>query len=774
MSTEPPRTASTTVYTARYLLYSTAGLLAAVLVGYAPVLANPFLSDDLNFRVFFRGAELDWARILGELWSGWGGLVGADYYRPLLTASVVVDYLAWGANPFGCHLTNVLLHTLNATLVAHIIMRIAGPGKRYPALLGALVFAVHPVHPEAVAWIAGRVDVLSALFFLLTVRCYLAYRWTGRRRHLIASLVALGLGLGSKESAVMAPAVLVALDLGLKLARGTPRWGLGARTAVLAPLALVAGYVVLRKLVLGSVAGSQDLLAPYASAGALVATLKQTSMKLFLLVAPANPAATGRTGAALFQGAVILMMLLPFLALLTHGKRTIPGPLLGGALILFPLALVSHILVDPDNLANSRVLYLPAAGFVVMLYSAPWDPRVRHELRRLGAAQMAVLSLLIAGAYFVMLRLNLRPWTEAGRIMNTLVREVDRVEADTPGHRKIVVKGLPDVHQGAYVARNGFVFALVRPFHHRDITRVFPVLDYFYGRDPGMLRAVHGDRTRIVLWDLARHRLLDLPPPQEATHQMSAEDGRAWADLAGGAWTPEPGLERQVHPDGGVTLVARREGAGLRGPVMRISPEALPALRFRQAGTAQLALGWSTAAEPDVFPTSPVMTFPPHAGERTVALVNHATWYLPAAPPVGRLRLSVWPQNTPLVLTDFTLVRRLPRLPLAIETEPLLPEPGAPLVLPLLRCPYTHFKIVILNPAAPHAVAIARPAEADTPLVVPAAGLAHLHTVAWALGGFEALLYVDAVEPDLNPLTTRARSRLFTVRFAGAVRPGRR
>ena len=767
MDGEQPARKQHSVYTTRYLVLSSFGLLFAVLLAYYPSLWIPFLSDDMNLRIFFQGEDLDWARIQGELRSGWGGMTGADYYRPLLTYSIVVDSLFWGVNPFGFHLTNLLLHALNAILVGHIIMRLAGPGKRYPALLGALVFALHPIHPEAVSWIAGRVDVLSAFFFLLTIRCYLAYRWTGRGRHLLLSMVAMGLGLVSKESVVVTPVVLLALDVGLKLSRGTPRWAFGARPASLLLFAMVAAYLGIRKVVLGSLSGGQDLFAPYESLDALGLTIKQTSIKLFLLLAPANEKVLGQPWTTIFQVAVIGMMILPFVALLTHGKRTIPGPLLGAALVLFPLGLVGHIHVDPVNLANSRILYLPAAGILILLYSAPWEPRVRHELRRLGAAQMAVLSLLIITAFFVVLRMNLRPWSEAGRTLLTLIRQVDRTEADTPPGKFLVLKGLPDVHKGAYVCRNGFVFSLVKPFHHRNIKRVFPVLDHFYGQDPGQLRAVYGSSTRIMLWDQNLGKLIDLPPARPAGHRLSDRDIRRWSRLDSEWWTPEPGLERHSLPDGGVRLVARSDGAGLQGPVMRISPDELHALRFRQKGDAQLEFLWSTAANPDAFESDPVKFFSRHQGWRTLSLINHDNWFYPQAPPVGRLRLSLHSTGVALEIHDFTLLRALPRIPLAIANEPLEPVPGQPYAIPLQACPYTHFKIVILNPAAPIVVFLTREEGSREPLVLTAADLAHPHDVARALEGFGALVYIDAVEADGNYLTTKARSRLIHMRFKG-------
>ena len=224
---------------------------------------------------------------------------------------------------------------------------------------------------------------------------------------------------------------------------------------------------------------------------------------------------------------------------------------------------------------------------------------------------------------------------------------------------------------------------------------------------------------------------------------------------------------------GGVELIADKEGASLLGPVMRIAPHELHALRLDQDGEAGWTLGWSTAEEPDAFPSGPAMEFAPYQGPRTISLINHATWYLPSASAVGRFRLSVRPTGVPVVLRNFALEPRLPPLPLAVNNEPLPTAPGQPLLLPLQlqQCPYTHFKVVILNPAAPLTKLLRRPADMATPLVVPARSLEHLHAVAWAIEGFEALLYVDAVEADGSYLTTQARSRPYRVRFPGTVNP---
>ena len=145
------------------------------------------------------------------------------YYRPVTILSYVLDYWVWGLQPFGYHLTNVLLHAACSVSVGLILMRLdfaAGP-----ALLTALLFAVHPIHSENVAWISGRTDLLAFFFCSLATLIHLATRKEKRvgragtaparyRKLFIgASALAFAAALLAKEMAVVLPFWLVLIAL---------------------------------------------------------------------------------------------------------------------------------------------------------------------------------------------------------------------------------------------------------------------------------------------------------------------------------------------------------------------------------------------------------------------------------------------------------------------------------------------------------------------------------------------------------------------------------
>jgi len=91
----------------------------------------------------------------------WHHVGDAGHYRPLSTLTLRLDHAVYGERPWGYHLTNVVLHTLVVALLAFVLLRLPAAGRG--AFLGLMVFAVHPVLADSVAWISGRTSMISAL-----------------------------------------------------------------------------------------------------------------------------------------------------------------------------------------------------------------------------------------------------------------------------------------------------------------------------------------------------------------------------------------------------------------------------------------------------------------------------------------------------------------------------------------------------------------------------------------------------------------------------------
>jgi hypothetical protein len=149
--------------------------------------------------------------IKGPDWNAIFTEASASNYHPFTMLSLAFNYTISGADPFSYHLVNWLLHILNTALVFFFIYKISGK-KNYVAAFASLIFGLHPMHVESVAWVSERKDVLYTFFFLLALLQYWRFLEIGKRSNIIFCFVFFILSLLSKPAAVILPVVLLLLD----------------------------------------------------------------------------------------------------------------------------------------------------------------------------------------------------------------------------------------------------------------------------------------------------------------------------------------------------------------------------------------------------------------------------------------------------------------------------------------------------------------------------------------------------------------------------------
>ncbi|MFH1468965.1 MAG: hypothetical protein ABIO70_31555 [Pseudomonadota bacterium] len=335
-------------------------LCAVTAAAYAGCLRAGFVFDDFALVVYSRdtlGLAHPLHFFTQDLWALADGGGASGYYRPLMGLSLAVDRALFGLAPAGYHLHSLAWHLLAVFALHRLLLRLAKP---LPALLGAALFALHPLQSEAVLWIAARNDAMAAAL-LLTALGLLEPPDPGRRRLALAALAALGAVL-SKESALLMPLFLLLLDLGrFGRLRGWTRhavlWGavgvhvalrgLAGVNAAAAPSAL--GWHVLRWKALPVLATIGDLLAwPW-------------------------PLSVGRDLESLAIAPVPLVLglcvcaLLPLLLLLPRGGRRLALTGLGWA----ALGAAPSVLALADKaLFGERYLYLSMAGLGLAVAAA--------------------------------------------------------------------------------------------------------------------------------------------------------------------------------------------------------------------------------------------------------------------------------------------------------------------------------------------------------------------------------------------------------------------
>jgi Flp pilus assembly protein TadD len=319
-------------------------------------------------------------------------------WHPLTWLSFQLDHDLYGlGRPWGYHLTNVLLHALNTVLLFGALRRMTGALGR-SAMVAAL-FGLHPLHVESVAWVSERKDVLSALFWMLSLRAYAAYtERPGRFRYLVVA-AAFVLGLMAKSMVVTLPGVLLLLDYWPLRRVGREgsvwvrwRWLLLEKVPLLA-LAAVSSLMTLHaQNPTGAVSALPQLPVRVAKAlvfygSYLTQTLWPTELAAFYPDPGGNVAIGSVLGVAVVLAAVTLLVI--------RGARAYPYLLVGWLWYLGTLLPVIGLfrIRGGQGLAD-RYTYIPLIGLFLMAVWFIHDVALRLRWPRwvLGVAAAVVLS----------------------------------------------------------------------------------------------------------------------------------------------------------------------------------------------------------------------------------------------------------------------------------------------------------------------------------------------------------------------------------------------
>ncbi len=345
-------------------------LAAAPLVTYAFVIHGEFVYDDVAITVVENPAltgEASWLEVL-------------SWDRPLREFTYMLDHALWGYNPVGYHLQNIAWHTANGFMVYLLFGLIGVPVS--VAFWAALIFCVHPINVESVAWVSGRKELLCLFFELASCVCFIAALNDHQRLRMgayAASLVALVLALLSKQVAASAPFFLVGAHV-LSRRMNIERIQWKRLGLLISPhAAIVVLFVVFdfglfsrlqQELAAGAYfdPGARDesytvlsaLLTPLATFGRSVwLSLVPIDLTIEHAFAPVQSLLDVRwvAGAAVFISVITL-------AVLAYKKR--PAVSYGIVWFVFAWAPVSGVLPISYLIAD-RYLYVPCVGFSLLL-----------------------------------------------------------------------------------------------------------------------------------------------------------------------------------------------------------------------------------------------------------------------------------------------------------------------------------------------------------------------------------------------------------------------
>ena len=351
----------------------------ATLLAYFPVTANKFVWDDaslivdnnslrhplLIFSTFF-----EYLPFVPHSTMPLFLAYAFKIYRPLMVLSFALDFKVWGLNPAGFHLTNLLLHLLNVYLVV-LLARQLPYGQRFAPLAG-LIFALHPVHSEALAAMLGRSDLMITAFSLMGLLAYHRFLRESRRFHRAMAygftLLCYLAGCLTKENGIIFPLLLIITERWAWAGDREKRGGWAQALSLTPFLALGLLYFWLH----------QAMVPPYGQE-VWGGGRRQTALimlivlwKYFiLLVFPAFSSPYyllhRPEGLAYLRVLAGLLVLLGSFFLAVKFYCRLPLMTWAVAWIGFSLLPVSNIILIPGEIMAERWLYLPSVGFSIFL-----------------------------------------------------------------------------------------------------------------------------------------------------------------------------------------------------------------------------------------------------------------------------------------------------------------------------------------------------------------------------------------------------------------------
>jgi protein O-mannosyl-transferase len=397
-------------------------LLLAVLafVPYANTLRNGFVYDD-NTQVL-NNPYIQNARHLREIfttsvWSYAGDFRGtSNYYRPVMTLGYLVCYQIFGPHPFGFHLANVLLNVGVVCILFFLTRRLFRSSAM--GFVAAALFALHPIHTEAVDWIAAVTELQLAFFYLLTFWLFLNLDRTNRLGSVAIQFGMAGsyvAALLSKEQAITLPVLATVYEHVYREDRGSTPW-LRRFSRYGSLWSLAFAYLIIRSRLLGGLAPRSTKLF-FGAFELFVSALSLVGQYFWKLLWPLRLCGyyvfSNEIGAHLVGALGGFAALAACAVLFVILWRTARPASFGPPWILVTLAPVLNARWMAGNVFTERYLYLPSVGFCwVVAWGAvkAWEAQnARQAVQRLA---LAAAALLLAMLSLIRIVIRNRDWKD--------------------------------------------------------------------------------------------------------------------------------------------------------------------------------------------------------------------------------------------------------------------------------------------------------------------------------------------------------------------------
>ncbi|MEW6206865.1 MAG: tetratricopeptide repeat protein [Acidobacteriota bacterium] len=371
------------------------------------ILKNPTIKDTSNIPRMFTQSVWQFLNPADKEAAG-------PYYRPFFNIALIINYAMFELNVTGWHIFSVLIHLL-VTLLVYLMAREWGLAREIAAI-AALIFGVHPVHSESVAWIAALPDPLAGVFILVSLLLYERYfRKPERNLFMMGlSLAAMFFALMCKEVAIVFPVFLVARELLDREEGGLRPLALRLLERTGPYFAMTAIYLAIRYAVLGFITQEEASTVNIPATHVLMTVPSIALAYLRLLVVPypmavmyGNTYVTSMSDVRFWGATLALVAIGAALIWAIRKSKTAQRATLFAIIFILPV-LNLKAFRPHESLLHDRYLYLPSIGFCLLVAMAVGWAAEKFSTRRKEI--LAAATVIVAVPYFAMTVMQNETW----------------------------------------------------------------------------------------------------------------------------------------------------------------------------------------------------------------------------------------------------------------------------------------------------------------------------------------------------------------------------
>lgn len=516
------------------------------LIIYFPSINGYFLADDfvhINYLtdVIHKQPFL----LLSNFYMNWMQATVTQFYRPLITLTLAVDYWFWGTNAIGFHLSNFCLQVcctiLFYFLVRELFSDLPETQSKVMSTIAAVLFTAYPLHPEAVSWIIGRVDTVATALYLGSFLLFLKYNKAVNHNLkkqsllLLASIICYLCSLMAKEIAVTLPLAILLwlclLDrtedelqnrLLLSIKKTFPYW------------IILALYLVIRTMALGTfVGGYSGSIGAGLSLNLANRLVDTSSIAKLLLPFNAELFSPHHFLRSILIVIYALASILLVFRYVNKNHYVIPRQLFLFGILWFVLSIAPtySVFTITANLQGSRLIYLASAPlcFLLSLIFVPITKaqqlktpqiKTKNNLVFTGISLLSsILCTVIVICFSFILYINNLPWRFASEELKALHGCLTDEREKSHFAQEIVLVNIPNTYCGAHMLYNGTItnlFYSFIPSGHRISSKIITLEPVLHGDNDLLNRArlnelVHSKNCLFFAWKrdlLEQHNIL--------------------------------------------------------------------------------------------------------------------------------------------------------------------------------------------------------------------------------------------------------------------------